>query len=105
MQVRMMEQVLAPGVEHGEKADLGTQVLGIRGDGAQSLRRSPEQDAIEFSLVLIGNCCNLFWYGKDHVEVLDVQKLGLAILQPLSPGKRLAFWAVAIRACNGELSI
>jgi hypothetical protein len=28
MQVRMMEQVLAPGVEHGEKANLGVQVLG-----------------------------------------------------------------------------
>jgi hypothetical protein len=32
------------------------------------------------------------------VEVLGVQKLGLAILEPLSPGEGLAFWAVAIRA-------
>jgi hypothetical protein len=29
----------------------------------------------------------------------------LAILEPLSPGEGLAFWAVAIRAGNGELSI
>ena len=93
-----MEQVLAPGVEHGEKADLSTEVLGIGGDGAQSLRRSPEQDTIELSLVLIGNCCNLLWYGEDHVEVLGVQKLGLAILEPLSPGERLAFWAMPIGA-------
>ena len=93
-----MEQVLAPGVEHGEKADLSTEVLGIGGDGAQSLRRSPEQDTIELSLVLIGNCCNLLWYGDDHVEVLGVQKLGLAILEPLSPGERLAFWAMPIGA-------
>src|SRR5438132_6094795 len=98
MQVGMMEQVLAPGVEHGEKADLSTEVLGIGGDGAQSLRRSPEQDTIELSLVLIGNCCNLLWYGEDHVEVLGVQKLGLAILEPLSPGERLAFWAMPIGA-------
>ena len=93
-----MEQVRAPGVEHGEKADLGAQVLGISADGEQGLRGGSEQDAVELPLVLIGNCCNLFWYGKDHVEVLGVQKLGLAILEPLSPGKRLAFWAVALRA-------
>ena len=55
----MIEQVLAPGVEHGEKADLGAQVLGIGGDGEQGLGRGPEQDAIELSLILIGNCCNL----------------------------------------------
>ena len=48
------------------------------------------------SLVLIGNGCNLFWYGENHVEVLGIQKLGLAILEPLSPGQRLAFGTVAI---------
>ena len=100
-----MEQVLAPGVEHGEKADLRTQVLGISGDGEQGFRRVPEQDAIELSLVLIGNCSNLFRYGEDHVEVLGVQKLGLAIFEPLSPGEGLAFWAVPIRTGNGEISI
>ena len=92
-------------MEDGEKADLSTQVLGISGDGEQGLRGGPKQDAVELPLILIGNCCNLFWYGKDHVEVLSVQKLGLAILQPLSPGERLAFWAVPIRTRNGELSI
>src|SRR5271165_5246853 len=101
----MMEQVRAPSVEHGEKADLGPQVLGISADGEQGLRGGAEQDAVEFLLVLIGNRCNLIWYSEDHVEVLGVQELGLTILEPLSPGERLAFWAVAIRACNGELSI
>ena len=93
-----MEQVLAPGMDYGEKADLSAQVLGISGDGEQGLRRSPEQNAIEFPLVLIGNGCNLFWHGEDHVEVLGVQEFGSAILEPLSPGERLAFWAVPIRA-------
>ena len=54
-----MEQVLAPSVKYGEKADLGTQVLGISGDGEQGLRRGPEQDAIELSLILIGDGGNL----------------------------------------------
>jgi hypothetical protein len=96
MQVGVMEQVRAPSVEHGEEADLGAQVLGISADGEQGLRRGPEQDAIELSLVLIGNGCNPFWYGEDHVEVLGIQKLGLAIFEPSSPGERLAFGTVAI---------
>jgi hypothetical protein len=33
MQVGMMKQVRAPGMQHGQKADLGTQVVGIRSDG------------------------------------------------------------------------
>ena len=34
MQVRVMQQVRSPGVEHGEEADLRTQVCGIGGYGA-----------------------------------------------------------------------
>ena len=93
----MMEQVLAPGVEHGEKANLGAQVLGIGGDGEQGLGRGPEQDAIELSLILIGNCCNLLRKSEHNVKILSVQEFGLTVLEPLSPSKRLAFWAVAIR--------
>ena len=36
MQVGMMKQVRAPGMEYGEKADLSTQVFGISGDGASA---------------------------------------------------------------------
>ena len=67
-----MEQIGAPSVEHGEKANLGAQLLGISGDSEQGLRRGPEQDAIELSLILIGDGGNLFRHGKDHVEVFSV---------------------------------
>jgi hypothetical protein len=33
MQMGMMKQVRAPSMEHSKKADLGTQMLGISGDG------------------------------------------------------------------------
>ena len=41
MDVRMVLQVLAPGVEHSDKADLGPEVAGIGGDRAQRLRPRP----------------------------------------------------------------
>ena len=59
VQVGMMKQVRAPSMEYGEKADLGAQVLGVSGDGEQGLRRGPEQDAIERSLILVGDGGNL----------------------------------------------
>jgi peroxiredoxin len=59
MQVGMMKQVRAPSVKHGEKADLGAQVLGISGDGEQGLRRGSEKNAIELSLILVGDGGNL----------------------------------------------
>jgi hypothetical protein len=40
-----MMQVLAPGMEHGDEADLGTEVTRIGSDRAQCFGRRPEQDA------------------------------------------------------------
>ena len=51
----MVQQVLAPGVEHGEEADLGAQVPGIGRDRAQGLGRRAEQDAVDDLLVLVGD--------------------------------------------------
>ena len=45
-------KILSPGVQHAEEADLRTEMLGIGGDGAQRLRRRPEQDVVDHGLVL-----------------------------------------------------
>jgi hypothetical protein len=42
MNVRMVEQALSPGVQHRDHADLGAQMLGIGGDGADRLGRRLE---------------------------------------------------------------
>lgn len=51
----MMKQVLAAGVQHGEEADLGTQVLGIGSNGAQGLGGGTEEQAVDKRLDPIGN--------------------------------------------------
>jgi hypothetical protein len=72
MQMGTMKQVSAPSKEYGKKAGLGPQLFGISGDGAQGLRGGPKQNAIELSIILIGNGGNLFRHSKDHVEVFSV---------------------------------
>jgi hypothetical protein len=98
MQVGMMQQILAPSVQHGEEANLRAQVFGIGGDGAQGLGRRTEENAVDRRLVLIGNGGNLFRYRKDDVKILRGEKLSTTVVQPLCAGERLTLRAVAIAA-------
>ena len=47
-----MVEVLAPGVQDGQEADLGPEVLGIGGDLLQGLGGGAEQEAVDLSRVL-----------------------------------------------------
>ena len=50
--MRVVHQVLPPAVQHGQKADLCTQVLGVGGNPGQSLGNRPKQDIVDHDLVL-----------------------------------------------------
>jgi len=96
VQVWMGHQVLAPGMQHGEEADLGTQVLGIGRDGAQGIGCGSKEQVVDDSLVLISDRGDLLRECEDDVEVRTVQKLGLSIFDPLSPCERLTLWAMPV---------
>ena len=98
MQVRMMEQRLAPSVEDGEEAELCAEMLGIGGDRLQGFGGGVEQDVVDRSFVAMGGGGDLLRHGKDDVEIGRGQEFGSAVLQPLGTGQRLALWAVAIAA-------
>ena len=97
--MRMMKQVLAPGMQHGEETDLSAQVLGIGGNDAEGLGGDAEEKAVDERLVLIGNGGNGLRQREDDVKVLCVEKFGATILQPLCAGQRLAAGG---NACRGS---
>jgi len=97
MQMRMMEQILTPGMENREETDFGAQMLGIGSNGLEGLGSGPKENAIDGPLVLQGNSGNLFRYSKDDVKILGFQNLGLAVFDPLGAGQRLAFGTMTIR--------
>ena len=97
MQVRMMEQCLAPGVEHGEKAELGAEMLGIGGDRAQGLGGGVKQDPVDRPLFCMGDGGDLFRHGKDHVEIGRGQEFGSAGLQPAAPARDWHFGQCRLR--------
>ena len=92
-----MQQLLSPGVQDGDETDLGAQVFGIGGDGAQSLGAGVEEKIVEGGFVLKGDRRDRLGDGKDDVEIVDpVEQLGLPIFEPLRAGERLALGAGAV---------
>ena len=69
MEVRMVEQVLSPGVKYGEESDFGTQVLRIGGDDAQCLGCGTEKEAVDNPFVVKGNGGDLFGQREDEMEI------------------------------------
>ena len=69
VKMRMMVQVLPPGVEHGNQPERGAEMLGVGGDEAQRLGCRLEQDAVDDGLVLEGNLGDRRRHGEDNVEV------------------------------------
>src|SRR5215831_19446804 len=98
MNVRVMGERLAPRVQNRREADLGTEMLGILGNGLERLGRGLEQKPIDHLLVLVGNSGDLLRQREDYVEVLDRQQIGLARFQPSVGGRALARRAMSVPA-------
>ena len=52
MDMRMMFQLLTPGMQNAEEADLGAEMFGIPGDFDQGFRAGTEQQIVNELLVL-----------------------------------------------------
>ena len=83
----MVQQIGPPCVENGEEADLRTKMLRVGGDRAQSLGDRAEQNAVDDGVILRRDGRHLRWQGEHHVEVLRVENLGPAVIQPLRAGQ------------------
>ena len=102
MNVGMMVQVLAPGMQNGNEADLGTEMPGLGRDPAQGLGRRAQQDGIDYGLVLERHLGHRRRHGEDDMEIGYRQQFGLALRQPFGTGIALALGAVPVAAGNGR---
>ena len=83
MDMGMVEQILPPGMEDGEKSDFCSQVLGIGGDDMQRLGCGTEKDAVDDLFVVKGYGGDLLGQCEDYMEIRGIEQLRLAILDPL----------------------
>jgi hypothetical protein len=69
----MVLEILSPGMEERDEADLCTQVFRVRGDRTQGRRRRRKQSVINDPPILDGESGDGPWDREDDVKVLDGQ--------------------------------
>ena len=94
--VGMQEQVLSPGVQDADHADLGSQVFRIGCDLQQGLCAGGEQQIVKQTRVLQGQHIEFVRHGEHDMEVAGGQEFALAGRQPALARLRLTLGAVPI---------
>jgi hypothetical protein len=94
----MMMQVLAPGMEHAEQADVGSKVLRVACHFEQRCRAGAEEQVVKQPLVLKHKSGEFMRQCEDDVEVGHRQQLGRARGQPSGASVALALGAVPVAA-------
>ena len=94
--VRMMLQLLIPGMEHAEEADLGTQVTRIAGDLQEGLRAGAKQQVVDHPLVLQCQRSQFLREREDDMDIVRGQQFPSPRLEPALAGVALALWAMPV---------
>ena len=94
----MEQKILSPGVQNAEEADVGAEVFRIASDLQKRLRHSPEQEVVEFDLVLEYECLQFMRQRENDMEITGRQKFPLSRRDPPLTSLILAFRAMAISA-------
>jgi hypothetical protein len=98
MDMGMMLELLIPGVENAEEADLGAEMTGICGDFKQRLCARAEKQAIDQFFVLQGQRRQLMGEREDDMSVGRCEQFGASRGQPAIARLALTLWAVPVAA-------
>ena len=98
VEMGVMVELLAPGMEHGEPADLCAEMLGVPGDVLKRLRDRAKEEPIEQTRVLQRQGTQVVRQGKDPMDVWRVEHLALPGREPRGLGRAMAFGAAAMPA-------
>ena len=98
MEMGMMVELLAPGVQHGEAADLGSEMLRVSSNVLKGLRDGAKEQPIEQARVLECQRPEVVRERKDHMTVGGLQELLFAGGEPRRLGRTVTFRAAAVAA-------
>src|SRR6516164_7627716 len=96
MEMRMNSELLTPGMQHTEEADLRAEKSGIAGYFEKGFRTGAEQEIVDDLLVLQHQWGQAAWKCEDNVHVARGEKFSSARSDPLFPSGGLTLRAVAI---------
>ena len=98
MEMRVMVQLLAPRVEHGETANLGPEMLRIPGNVLESHGHGVKEQTIEQARVLECQWPQGVRQGKNHMAVGGLKELLLSSGEPCGLRRAMTFWAATVAA-------
>jgi len=98
MEMRVMVQLLAPGVEHGEATDLRPEMFGGLGNVLECLGNGAKEQAIEWARVLEHQRPQIVWQGKDDMGVGRLEHLAFPGREPRRLRRAMTFGAATVAA-------
>ena len=98
MDVRMKQQILAPGVEDGEEPDFSAEMLRVGGNDRHGGRAGCKQQLVKQLFVAQGQIVELLGDGEHDVVVVDGQQFALPAFEPFGSGQIPALGAMAVTA-------
>jgi hypothetical protein len=96
VQVWVMLELAAPGMQDRHATDLGAEMLGVAGDIDKALRDAAKEQAIEGSRIVQDERAEVLGQGKNGVLVGRLQYFALSLREPSRTSDALAFWAVSV---------
>lgn len=94
--MRVVLELLAPGVEHRQAAQLGAEMLGIAGNVQKRLRHATKKQRIEHLRIVKDEGREVLWQGKNPMDVGRLEDFILSSVKPGSLGSPVTFWAAAV---------
>src|SRR5260370_3409418 len=98
MDMGMEPELLTPGMQHGEEADLRAEVFRISSEFEKGFCTGAEQEIVDDFLVLQSQWSKLWRKCEDHMDVARREKFSLPCGDPAFPGRGLTLRAVSIAA-------
>jgi hypothetical protein len=98
MEMRVKVELPAPGMEHRQAAEFGSEVLGVTADVQKALGHGVKQEVIEHARILKDEGMQAVRQGRNHMDVRCRQDFSLSIGEPSGLGRTVTFWATAVPA-------
>lgn len=98
MDMGMKAEVLSPSVQNGGVSNRCTQILFVFGQLLQCLCNTSKQQMVAVPLIAVDQQIQFLGNSKNHMEISNVQEIGLLSVNPSLFGNRLAFWTMPVPA-------
>jgi len=98
MEMGMMVELLAPGVEHGKAPNLCTQMLRVPSDILECLRHGTQEQPVEEAGVLQRERPEVVWESKNHMAVGGLKEFLLAGGKPRGLRRAMTFGTATVAA-------